>query len=258
MKNLRRLAMALTIAICWATQAMAQTGKEWGWTKEKWTNSDTPYKKIREAIGPLYRAKKLNDKQLGLYKKAALEKPKDALALYRWGYYGFCFALLQSDVTIGSGKIGRVTEYFQNGPSPHSYEYTRLRYLVLSYMLQSSPQMAELSERLLKRDPKDYFVKYYAVSHHFTGKPKDEALALKLATELVDTEPKNAFVVSLLGYFYQRQWWGHHKPEDAQKSIELYQRYLELANLPADDIGRRRTENNIKTLQKQMQERNNR
>ncbi|HEY0073646.1 MAG TPA: hypothetical protein VGB77_06050 [Abditibacteriaceae bacterium] len=253
MKFAAQLIALLLIALSWLHNAGAQPNNEWAWTKEKWTSSDTPYLKVREAIGPLYRAKKLNDKQLKICEKAALQKPKDALALFRWGYYGFCLALLQPDVTIGSGKVGKASQAFANGPTPRSYEYTRLRYLMLSYLLQSGPNMAELSERLLKRNRNDYFVKYYAVSHHFTGKPKDEALALKLVNELVEAEPQNALVVGLRGYLYQRWWWRYRKMEDARKSIENYQRYLELADFPAGDIHRRRTENNIKRLQEQLQ-----
>ncbi|HEY0073645.1 MAG TPA: hypothetical protein VGB77_06045, partial [Abditibacteriaceae bacterium] len=200
MKNILRVTLLFLAALFQVSDSPAQSLDErWAWTKEKWTSNDAPYRKVRDAIRPLYHAKKLNDKQLKLYKQASLQKPKDPLALFRWGYYAYCLALLQPDDIVGSSKVGPVRQAFESGPTPRSYEYTRLRYLVLSYLLQSGARMAELSERLLKRDPKDYYVKYYAVSHHFTGKPKDEALALKLATEMVEAEPKNASATSLLG-----------------------------------------------------------
>lgn len=229
--------------------AQAQSSAEWwAWTQEKWTGNDRPYRQIREATNKLFKPRKLDDKTLAQLRAASMKRPQDSLARFRWANYAYVLALLQSDVSVGSGKLMRLQEAFRQNPSPGIYEYTRTRYLVESYLLQSGPAMARLGERLLKRNSNDVPVKYYLVSHLFTGKPQDEQKSISYAQDLVRQHPSEPSYYSVLGYVYQRRWWQSKSRADAQQAVVNYRKYLQLGKLTG--VARRRVEYSIKMLEK--------
>jgi hypothetical protein len=244
----RRLGLLLSIcALSNIATATAQPAQWWAWTKEPWKGNDQPYYRIRQSNNQLLKAKNLNDQTLAQLRASALQRPNDALARFRWASYAYCLALLQPDVTVGSGKFSKLPEEFRQRPSPGVYEYTRMRYLMESYLLQSGPHMARLGERLLKRNPNDVPVKYYLVSHLFTGKPQDEQKSVKYAQELVRQHPREGSYYSLLGYSYKNQWWRTKNRRDAQLAVQNYRKYLQLSK-PVG-IRRKQVERSIKELE---------
>ena len=203
----------------------------WKWAKENWSGDDKPYTKVRKEVGALYGTRKLNDAELNRYKQASFADPENALLRFKWAYYAYCLALLQPDISIGSGKLAGVSQAFRFNKSPGSYQYTRLRFLVLSYLTNSGPELRALGTCLLKRDSKDVPVKYRQVTHLSGGSSTEAALGLKYAQELVQTQPNEPAMYALLAFAYQNRWWGTHSESDANAAIANYKRYMSMANL---------------------------
>lgn len=220
----------------------------WEWTKEDWGGDDKPYLKVRKDIGALYASKKLNDTELVRLKKESFADLNDHLTRFKWAYYAYCYALLQPDISAGSGKLFKVDQAFRFEKSPGSYQYTRLRFLVLSYLNDSGPEMRALGMRMLKRDPKDVPVKYCQVTHLNGGNAAERALGMKYAKELVQTQPKEPAMYALLAFTYQGRWWGAHAKSDANAAIANYKRYMTMANLTGKK--RKDVEKTIAYLQK--------
>ena len=216
------------------------------WTKQKWTQDDAPYRRVRVEIDSTF-DKTRSDQMLSRYRAAALAQPRGDVARFRWGYYAYRMSTSQTTTRAASGKFSKLPQTLVVTPTPNSYEFIRMRFLVESAMSERGPHMAELGARLLQRNPKDHRVMFHQVSNLFTGREEDEQRALKLARQLVAVYPQRPNPHALLAYVHKRRWWGYHKREDAQASAANYRKYLRLAKL--DPVGRRRIENSIKEME---------
>lgn len=223
---------------------------EWKWTMQNWGGNDKPYLVDRESIGELYKQKKLNDATLAQYKKASFAKKNDSLLRFKWAYYAYCYALLQPDISEGSGKLAGVEQAFRFEKSPGSYQYTRLRFLVLSYLTQSGPELKQLGERLLKRDPKDVSVKYVEVTHLRNGDAKDQQRALQYAEQLIALNPKEGAYYALLGATHTMLLYSENPHASAKSAIANYQRYISLSKPTGRELAR--VEETIKKLQSRL------
>ncbi len=222
----------------------------WKWTKEKWGGDDKPYLRIRKDISALADAKKLNDTELMRLKKASWANLNDPVARFKWAYYAYCYALLQPDISEGSGKLAGVEQAFRFEKSPGSYQYTRLRFLVLSYLTQSGPELNQLGERLLKRDPKDVSVKYVEVTHLRNGDAKDQQRALQYAEQLIALNPKEGAYYALLGATHTMLLYSENPHASAKSAIANYQRYISLSKPTGKELAR--VEETIKELQSRL------
>ena len=221
---------------------------DWSWTTQNWTATDKPYVEAREAIGSRYKLNTLREVELTQFKKASFAKPDDALVRFKWAYYAYCMALREPSLSLGSAKLSGVEQAFRFNPSPGSYQYTRLRFLVLSYLTQSGPQLKKLGERLLLRDAKDTSVKYVQVTHLNNGDASNQAQALKYAQQLVKEQPQTPAMYVLVAFLYRNRWLGTHSKSDANAAIANYKRYIALGKLSSEQ--RSEVEENIQELQK--------
>ncbi len=139
------------------------------WTAEKWTGDDKPYVRLRHVIDAQVAPRKGKPQLLAVlvesYKAKALRQPRDPQAQFAWGY-----ALLQSaraGYPVANhdswGAPRDVTLAMYAAPSPHSYQYARQLLLMdMWWRNYARPELRAVSQRLLKRNPKDYAVMYQA------------------------------------------------------------------------------------------------
>ncbi|WP_170065515.1 hypothetical protein [Abditibacterium utsteinense] len=230
-------------------------GRQWHWINNKWTDNDKPYLQVRSQISPLWRAKRMNRKELKRLKQLSLQRPADNVARFRWAYYTYCFLLLQSNRDSVSGEIGDVSQAFSANPTPNSYQYGRLRFLIAcspggsaGFPYGNGLYLKQLGERLLRRDTKDERVKTYQIDNLMTGQPQDERKSLRYAQDLVKANPKDASAYITLGWVCQYTYVGRRSKDGRQQAINAYQKALALNKTPGK--WRDSALSNIRRLQK--------
>jgi len=176
--------------------------RDWKWVKEAWTGSDAPYVNIRRSID-VELAKNSQPKRLReRYQITAAANPFDPQAQYAWAYA----AVMTREVGyyFGHRYLSDVSAALAQPRSPKTYEYARLRFIIL--MRHGTwLQMKPLALRLLQRNPQDYNVKVHLVPlMAIRGSVSDQQKALVLAKQLVDFQPRRASAWGALGGHIER------------------------------------------------------
>jgi hypothetical protein len=135
-------------AACWATDATA-------WTTEKWTGDDKPYSAARLRTEREVAASHDPLAVVARYKALAHDNPHNALAVFCWAsaaYAAVPFAA--SDNEYEKCVLG-VLDALAGAPSPHTYEYARMRYLIQLCGYWDMTDLTSLGHRLLKTNIDD-------------------------------------------------------------------------------------------------------
>ncbi len=247
MKTIHRLRLvvssALLMCLCdvGSTLAIAQTDKaakpadfEIGpWQDEAWTADSAPYRRVRESI----------DKQVaqGVKPEALAAKfaplwrqdKRNPLALFRWAY-----AARKARLVPGPFNINRIIESDHEmermhwTQRPHSYDFSRLRFLngveLLDYPKQQ--QLKGLGRRLIERDPQDEGVKYQLVRLlNSSMEVAERREAIQLAQAMVRAKPDKSNLSGLLADSYTNLWSLTRSRADANQAIAAYRKYLPIA-----------------------------
>ena len=201
------------------------------WAAEAWTGNNTPYQKARTQIDyALSESPQSGKILLAKYTAAAKANPASPLALFRWAY-----ASLKLDPQphyLGEDGLDAVRDAFAKPPSPHTYDYTRLRFLLFEHSMPI-PELIPLGRRLLKQQPIDYPVHYYYIASLRVGPTiKDSQLALLEVDKLLQQQPNTISLYALKGSIYLGRWAGeksNHLPKkaDGESCIAAYQEYLD-------------------------------
>lgn len=233
----------LTLLIAWA-QAHAEpknknerktiTISYWSWLREEWTADEQPYRRIRAAVDKIADAGRLTPAVVRQY-KARAKNWTDPVAQFRWGYAAYKLAK-KADFVNQAGVLQEITDALQTAwtprpQTPRSYEYARLRFLVMG-MLQPDRDLRVVGERLLSRNPNDYEVEYLFVSvlsPGITAKEKQQAL-FHIQALLRKYPQKRARIHSLLGGVHYKLWVVSQSQADADKAVAAYRQYLRLAS----------------------------
>lgn len=208
----------------------------WTWTKESWTGDERPYRTIRDNIDKSIRSGQENpDALLARHKASAQKQPSDPQALFRWGYAAYWASSKSHGYNEKREKFDGVLEAFAKAPSPHSYEYARLRFLVEAATHPVFP-LIPVGERLLERDPQDLSVKYQ-LRKLLSWSPslENKRRALQYSLEMVRSHPKHPTYHAALGMVYLELWYTTRDPIHADKAINAYKQYLRLAP-PRDEF----------------------
>ena len=217
---------------------------------EPWTGNDKPFIAIRREVDALLASKKLTPAYLSRVRARALSKGATARDIFRWGY-----ALFQSRYsTFNFGLAASPYEVrmaLAQVPSPRSYQYARLRFLIEG-RANPNPEFAGLGRRLLRRNPNDYYVKFYAVWLLTTGTSMERAEALKYANELTKQYPTRAGSHNAMARVYYDRWRLSRQVSDANKSIAAYRRCLQY--MARSDNSRDDIEYMIQLIEKQKAE----
>jgi hypothetical protein len=211
--------------------------ESWNWTKETWDKNNGPYHKVRVIVDSAVASPKSLSALLSQYKAEAQKKSGDPIAVYRWGYAAYKTTTKQDSISAHKTLEG-LQQTFQNTPSPHTYDYARLRFLVGEFYT-AHRQTAAVGERLLASDKKDYIVAYRLASIYLDAYyPARVQEALSICNAMKQQYPARASIYALAGEAYLITWHRNHAPADAQSVVENYQKYLNLAP-PKDDFRKR-------------------
>ena len=222
---------------------------EWG--SELWTGNYKPYQVTRSQIEIALVARPEYSKiLLAKYATVAEAHPASSLAQFRWAYISL--RLAPTPRFQGEDGLDAVRDGFAHPPSPHTYDYTRLRFLLHEHALADN-KLIGLGARLLKHQPNDFPVQYYYLeSLRNSSSPMDRQTALVEVNHLIQQQPTKASLYALKGSLYLAKWAGDkttHQPRqvDGDFCIAAYQQYLDRA--PANDTFRKSAEDVIHWVQ---------
>lgn len=214
----------------------------WEWTREQWTGNDEPYRRVRQEIDSAIKKGENPDAVLLRYQEQALKRLSNTKAVFGWGYAAYRANALAHD---GKSRIGYSLDALAQPPSPHSYEYDRLRFWMES---QDAAwyQLNGLGQRLLKREPNSYTIRYYVIlnltdSRDYVDRPLSRVIAdmqkaIPLAQTLVAAHPKEPSAYSLLAQASYSLWRLTNNQSDGDRATSAWQQYLKM--VPANDPGR--------------------
>lgn len=199
------------------------------WMADPWTGSDTPFVTIRAEIGKISDQNQWSRPTLEGYRKQAASDPKDAAAQFRWGYAyykarndGFSFEAPGKN----SDTLLDVAWSLQQAPSPHSYEYTRLLFLVSA--LNTPAFLSPVGKRLMRHTPKDYDVEFcFYPSLLSSPSLADRKEALLGAQNFIREFPAKGGPYAALAEVYTAQWESGHFQSGAL-ALAAYQKYLSM------------------------------
>jgi len=218
-------------------QILAWADKHFAWAKEDWIASDKPFINIRKEIN-LKISKGLSpDTILQDAKNDSRKKPTDALAVFHWAYAAEVAGEKQVSAEEKEKRWAGVYEAFEVPKSPQSYEYDRLRYLMITRidLWNAMPPIYNLGKRLVRRTPNDWLVKGDVANILCRyGREEDRKIGLIYAQQTSDANPKVPLNWAILGYAYFKNgdFKGHR--DYFEQAIKAYQKYLEISS-PKDN-----------------------
>lgn len=213
------------------------------WTLEEWSGNDAHYKIIEANIDSQIAQRQLTSEALKHYKVRAEAKPPNPEDIFRWVYASYKAERVVPPIaqtnSPGSGIMSQA--------QPHSYEFTRLHFL-LQTDEGGYPIFRSVGERLIKRNPKDYVVKYFLITcidPTISDRAKQDALSY--ARALIKEQPNRPSAYLALGSIYYILWSVNKRDEDGKYAVSAYSKYLHLA--PLNARGRAQSVQIIKTIQ---------
>jgi hypothetical protein len=220
------------------------------WAAETWTGNDAPYQLMRTQINAAL-AQSPQSGQVLLAKYAADHKahPASPTALFRWAFTSL--KLASQSLVLGEDGLDKVRDAFAQVPSPHTYNYSRLRFLLYERPL-ADRRLTTLGARLLKHTAHDFPVQYYYIASLSFGSTTDMQTALAELQHLIRQQPSQYSLYALEGSIYMGNWAmdrtaNRPRQSDANLCVTAFQAYLDHA--PANDPLRKNIENNINLLQ---------
>ena len=212
----------------------------WQWIEEKWNGDEAAYQKLRTTIEKNKKDDKLTSDVIEKYKLLHEKKRTDPIALYQWGYASF--EATQSNPPIFQAQLVSPTA-FEEAPSPHTYQYDRLRFLVWVHYSPHA-RFQTIGERLLRHTSDDNDVRYYLIQcYEPEHSEQEKQKAISVAQDLIHSAPHRPGSYSALAGIYFRLWMVNHQTEDGNKAVTTYQEYLRIA--PKNYAWRRQAENII-------------
>ena len=217
------------------------------WINEAWTGDDKPYQAMRNQIDAvLAKSPHLGPALLAKYFADHKAHPASPTALFRWAFTSL--KLAPESVVLGDDGLDSVRDAYSKLPSPRTYNYVRLGYLLYQHAFPISG-FIKIGERLLKQQPNDFPVQYYyIISLMGSSYLSDINKALLKTQQLIRQQPDKASLYALEGAVYHRLWGcdvilDRPKKTNADLCIAAYQKYLDRA--PASDPFRKNAEDMI-------------
>lgn len=221
---------------------------QFAWTQEAWTADEKPFQSVRVALVMAQQQHKNMLAQAKQYGATAKKKPNDALAVFKWGYAAWLASNYGTN-HAANAELFDANNALTKTPSPHSYQYDRLRYLIDA--CDSQRGVKELGERLIKRNPNDFYVVYYQIDLLTPGLvAADKKEAFDLCNKIIHDYPKDANGYERLASVYQRLWWVSANKTDAQMTIDYYRKGETL--LPANNPNRAKYNDLISQTEREM------
>lgn len=127
--------------------------QEMQWTLEKWNKiDDSKYRMARLKLDQLYSDGETHISSETKLKKDSQKNPKDRFKLFLWGYS----EAMEKRNEPYTNRDMSLWVALNSSKSPYNYEFIRMRYLYFTIENFGNDYSADLGERLIKADPKDY------------------------------------------------------------------------------------------------------
>ncbi len=201
----------------------------WDWTTETWNGDDKPYQQARLAIDQVVSTHQDSNKLLVQYKVQAQRQPDNPLALFRWAYTAYQVMLTLHSTVAEHKVLDGVQECFYHTPSPHTYNYARMQFLVYEFYT-SHRQAVPVAKRLLAMNSDDYHVEYdLGVIYLNDYVSPDFNEALGICNHLKRRYPTKPSIYALTGETYALWWYKDKNPAYVRTALENYNKYLQIA-----------------------------
>lgn len=227
----------------YATPAIAPDS----WMIEAWTGDNRPYRQSRTETDKVSSNPSSLDSIAKRLESDVEKNPSDPKREYQWAYATYKSAIVSNP--RDENKLILSRDALQRANPPHSYDYTRLRFLIEATLFVG-PQynnFIAVGKRLMQRDPNDVEVKYQMVKI-LGDSPRltDQNMAVAYAESMVHQHPERGnYHANLAGAFLSR-WLLFRNHSDAENAVAEYQRYLTIA--PPDASFRSQAEHMIKLI----------
>lgn len=214
------------------------------WATKDWSGDDEQYVRVRDEVDSDFTDGKVTSAYLSDLETKWKQNKTDPLILFRWAYAHQRARDLHPPLEANILIPG---DLFNAAPAPHSYQYTRIRFLAETNF-GSHRELLALGKRLLSHEPNDFYVEY-AVGNCFGEKltPAAKQEALTYTDHMLQKYPTRPSVYALKGGTYFSYWIDHRNKQDARDAIKWYKIYLKKA--PANYEWRTRAQGIITFLQ---------
>lgn len=228
---------------------------DWKWVYETWNpQNDKDFAHIRKRMEKEvastwgHKLPQLVQK----YKKQAQSNPKNAEAQYAWTY--------ATTKSRGAGYVqpenqfivaGNLSYALHNAAWPHSYEYSRLRFIITAWW-KDFPQLKPLGARLLLRNPNDYAVKRSQVYLLAQGTAAEQTLAITYAKQLTKLRPRDNQSWGALSFAYWRRADSKKSFPDADAAYQAGLKSLSLT--PKDPVSYARAKDFVATVKRSREQ----
>lgn len=221
---------------------------QWVWVQQPWTGDNRLFQQARTKIDTLTASGKKPASFLPQYQEAVKQNPSSPLRLFSWAYVVYKIATAPDlEWNAGNNMLARPLQALADAPSPHTAEYDRLRFLMISNSPFDNDKIKPLAHRLLRYNPNDVKVKsrlaeILAVSEN----AEEQQQSLVLSKEVAQDDPTSLISYAIPAGVYMSRWLRHHNKDDAAKAKAYYQQWL--AHAPASNGFRSTVETCIRTL----------
>ena len=214
------------------------------WRTAPWTQSETPYLKIRQQVDAAIKQGQSPTEMLRRYEPKGADMNK-AEPLYRWAYIAYRAFVASKSQDAGAVNLTlRPLSYMDRNPRPHSYSWARLRFLVTTLSpVYKTKELRDVALRLYKRNPKDVQVRYKLIGIlSMTANKEDYLRAIRMAQEEVKRSPKNVTWQRSLAFAYESAWLNDSSPVYALAAKQQYRKLLSMYPPKSEDwVETRRT-----------------
>ena len=200
------------------------------WAHEQWTSNDAPYVLVRSQIERAFARDEQPQLLVARYEAAAKSEPNNPLVQFGWAYTVRLATKSPSfHVEDTQDLLASVSVALAETPSPHTYAYDHLRYLI---WLQwggggASHFLKDMAYRLLAKNPKDFpilmgLAGIYTQNRDAMAQQKGYALIQKMIKDY----PNKPEVYDLLGCWYYFQYLSYRDPINYHLAMNTYQKAL--------------------------------
>jgi len=209
-----------------ATLAAPQQFDDTSWMTTHWTADDSGYIAIQSHFRNLNGDRYKLDREVDAAAKKCLGPEPSPADLFRWS----CALLERSkgdfDYSMSvwnSHKLQAPKDVFPRVSQPASYQFTRMRFLIVSWLDFPGHKMVPMAEALHIRDPNDRAVAltllYLYQPSAPNRYPQDRAKGVALVKYIDQHFPQDAVTWAKTGWFYYKSWMATKSKADALEAI---------------------------------------
>ncbi len=198
------------------------------WLNEKWTGNDAPYASLRNQINSAIATGTSPNELVAQYAPQAKRVPNNTLAQFAWAYTVW---LQVKAIAFPQQQrldlLRTVSVALALAPSPHTYNYDRMRYLI---WLQfgggaASHYLESMAYRLLAKAPQDFPVQLGLAAIYTQNEDRgQQKKGYAYIQQLIQGNPDKPEVYDMLGAWYYTQYLFYHAPENYRQAISYYQK----------------------------------